>query len=236
MAPGRREAQDTVASHSCFGQLTDAQRSALIDVGRQKTASSTTILYQHGDPHRGFYLVISGTAHTYRLSRDGRMLVLRVLRPADSFAEAPLFHDGNSATHMATAETLEESRLLFIPKEPFRRFAARNPHLYPKLLQMLGNRLRGAVQQIDALSLQNVQQRLAGYLISQVPAEQKSRASALTVELDVPKAVLAAELGTVPETLSRTLGRLEQRNLIRSEDSKIVLTGISELRRLSQDN
>jgi CRP-like cAMP-binding protein len=173
MVSACREVQEAVGSHSCFGQLTDSQRSALIDVGRQKTASSTTILYQHGDPHRGFYLVISGTAQTYRLSPDGRMLVLRVLRPADSFAEAPLFDDGNSATHMATAEPLEESRLLFIPKEPFRRFAARNPHLYPKLLQMLGNRLRGAVRQIDALSLQDVQQRLAGYLISQVPASRR---------------------------------------------------------------
>lgn len=235
MTSGRRETQDAVAYHSCFGQLTDVQRSALIEVGRQKTVSSTTILFQHGDPYRGFYLVISGTAHTYRLSRDGRMLVLRVLRPADTFAESPSFEQGDPTTHMATAETLEESRLLFIPKEPFRRFAAENPQVYPKLLQMLGNRLRGAVGQIDALSLQDVQQRLAGYLVSQVPTEEENQADVPTVELDVPKAVLAAELGTVPETLSRTLGRLEQRNLIRNEASKIVLTGMSGLRRISWD-
>jgi CRP/FNR family transcriptional regulator len=162
------------------------------------------------------------------------MLVLRVLRPTESFAESPLFEQGNSATHMATAETLEESRMLFIPKRPFRRFVAENPQVYPKLLQTLGNRLRGAVQQIDALSLQDVKQRLAGYLIRQVSPEEKNRATVPTVELDVPKAVLAAELGTVPETLSRTLSRLEQRNLIRSEASRIVLTEMSGLRRLSR--
>jgi CRP-like cAMP-binding protein len=234
MVSACRKVQEAVGSHSCFGQLTDSQRLALINVGRQTTLSSTTILFQHGDPYRGFYLVISGTAQTYRLSPDGRMLVLRVLQPTESFAESPLFEQGDSATHMATAETLEESRMLFIPKRPFRRFAAENPQVYPKLLQMLGNRLRGAVRQIDALSLQDVQQRLAGYLMRQVSGEEKNRATAPTVELDVPKAVLAAKLGTVPETLSRTLTRLEQRNLIRSEASKIVLTGMSELRRLSR--
>lgn len=165
------------------------------------------------------------------------MLVLRVLQSGESFGESPLFEEGDSATNTATAESLRESGLLFIPKKPFRRFAARNSQLYPKLLQMMGNRLRGAVRQIDSLSLQSVQQRLAGYLISQVPAEEKScRPSTLTVDLDVPKAVLAAELGTVPETLSRTLSRLEQRDMIRSEESKIVLTSYSELRRLSQAN
>lgn len=236
MASGWREAQDAVASHPCFGQLADGQCSAVIDVGRKLAAPSETVLFHRGDCHRGFYLVISGTAHTYRLSRDGRMLVLRVLRPSESFAESPLFEHRDPTTYMATAEMLEESRLLFIPKEAFREFAAENPRVYPKLLQMLGNRPRGAVRQIDALSLQDVQQRLAGYLANRVPVEEEGLAEAPTVELDVPKAVLAAELGTVPETLSRTLSRLEQRSLIRNEDSKIVLTGISELRRLSKDS
>jgi CRP-like cAMP-binding protein len=234
MTSGRKDPQNAVANHSCFGQLAEGQRSALIDVGRELAASSETVLFRRGDCYRGFYLMISGTAHTYRLSRDGRMLVLRVLRPTESFAGSPLFEYGDPTTHTSTAETLEESKLLFIPKEPFRRFAADNPQVYPKLLQMLGNRLRGAVGQIDALSLQDVEQRLAGYLVSQVGDEEESQADAPTVELDVPKAVLAAALGTVPETLSRTLSRLEQRNVIRGEASTILLTGISELRRLSR--
>lgn len=233
MVSARREVKNAVSSHSCFGQLTDAQCSALIDLGKHKTVPSEAILFQHGDPYRGLYILISGSIHTYRLSPEGRMLVLRVLQPAESFAEGPLFEQNDFATNTATAETLGKSKLLFIPKKPFRRFAARNPHVYPMLLQMMGNRLREAVRQIDALSLQDVQQRLASYLIRQVP-EEKSRTTAPTVELDVPKAVLAAELGTVPETLSRTLSRLEQRDLIRSEASKIVLTRISELRRLSR--
>lgn len=234
MTLSRKKVEEAVASHSCYGQFSITERSKLIDLGMQKTIASESILFQHGDPYRGFYIVIEGTLHTYRLSRKGRMLVLRDLQPTESFAEGPLFEEHDPIRYTTTAETLADSRLLFIPKERFRRFAARNPQVYPRLLQVLGNRLRRAVRQIDALSLQDVQQRLAGYLVSQASAEENDQTAVPTIKLNVPKSVLAAKLGTVPETLSRTLSRLERHNFIRSEASKIVLVGISELRRLSQ--
>lgn len=234
MASSRREVEEAIAAHPCFDQLPDVQQSALIDLGREKRLSARKILFQCGDAYRGFYIVISGTLHTYRLSPEGRMLVMRVLRQDESFAISPLFEENGSSTYTATAESLRESRLLFIPQRSFRKFASSNPQVYPKLLQMLGSRVREAVRQIDTLSLQSVQQRLAGYLVGQVPAGEKSPVEAPTVELDVPKTVLAAELGTVPETLSRTLRKLEQRDLIQSEASEIVLTGLSGLRRLSR--
>ena len=53
-----------------------------------------------------------------------------------------------------------------------------------------------------------------------------------TVELDIPKSVLAAELGTVPETLSRALRTLQDKDLIRTEDADIVLTDVRGLRHL----
>jgi CRP/FNR family transcriptional regulator len=57
-----------------------------------------------------------------------------------------------------------------------------------------------------------------------------------TVELDIPKSVLAAELGTVPETLSRALRQLEEQDLIRSNPSEIALTDVRGLRQLGRDN
>jgi DNA-binding MarR family transcriptional regulator len=47
--------------------------------------------------------------------------------------------------------------------------------------------------------------------------------------------VLAAELGTVPETLSRALRALEEKDLIRSDPSEIALTDVRGLRRLSHE-
>ncbi len=87
----RTQITDAMSDHAFFGGLTPEEREALIDLGRTETAASGTILFQHGDAYRGFYLIINGAVHIYRLSSEGRMLVLHVLRSGESFAEVPLF-------------------------------------------------------------------------------------------------------------------------------------------------
>ncbi len=100
----------------------------------------------------------------------------------------------------------------------------------------MANRLRSAVRQLDAMSLQDVQERLARRLVEQVPTVPDDPDTRPTVELDVPKSVLAAELGTVPETLSRALRALEEEGLIRSRPSEIALTDVRGLRQLVRRN
>jgi CRP/FNR family transcriptional regulator len=99
----------------------------------------------------------------------------------------------------------------------------------------MAQRLREAVHQLDAVSLQGVQERLARHLVKQVPTVPDDPETIPTVELDIPKSVLAAELGTVPETLSRALRSLEEKELIRSESSEIALMDVRGLRRLGHD-
>ncbi len=232
----RTRLEDAMTNHAFFGGLDSEERDSLIDLGRMQTAPSGTILFQHGDAYRGFYLTIDGAVHIYRLSSEGRMLVLHVIRPGESFAEVPLFEQDDGDTYPATAETLEDSTLLFFPKEAFLSFINRNPHAALHMLGQLAGRLRAAVHQLDAVSLQDVQERLARRLVEQVPAVPDDPNTLPTIELDVPKSVLAAELGTVPETLSRALRALEEEGFIRSEASEIALTDVRGLRRLVRRN
>lgn len=227
---------DAMANHAFFGGLDPEERDALIDLGRVETEASGTILFQHGDPYRGFYLLVDGAVHIYRLNPEGRMLVLHVMRTGESFAEVPLFEQDDEDTYPATAETLKGSALLFFPKEAFLSFVDRNPHAALHMLGQMANRLRSAVRRLDAMSLQDVQERLARRLVNQVPTVPDEPDTLPTIELDVPKSVLAAELGTVPETLSRALRTLEEEGLIRSRSSEIALTDVRGLRRLVRRN
>jgi len=223
---------DATEHHAFFGGLSAEGRERLIDLGQVCTAASGTILFQCGDAYRGFYLLVEGGVHVYRLSPEGRMLVLHVIRPGESFAEVPLFEMGDGDTYPATAETLSDSTLLFFPADAFLSFVDAHPRSALHMLGQLAGRLRSAVRQLDAVSLQDVQERLARYLVEQVPTVPDAPDTAPTVELDIPKSVLAAELGTVPETLSRALRALEEEALIRTEDAEIALTDVRGLRHL----
>jgi CRP/FNR family transcriptional regulator len=117
--------------------------------------------------------------------------------------------------------------MLFIPAEPFLAFVDAHPKVALRMLGEMAQRLREAVRQLDAVTLQDVQGRLARYLSEQMPAATEPP----TIELDIPKSVLAAELGTVPETLSRALRSLEEDDLIQSDASTITIADPEGLRR-----
>jgi len=220
--------------HAFFGGLSPEERDRLIEIGQPRSVAAGTVLFQCGDAYRGFYLLLEGGVQIYRLSPEGRMLVLHVIRPGESFAEVPLFEEDDGDTYPATAETLSDSTLLFFPAEAFLSFVDAHPRSALHMLGELSGRLRNAVRQLDAVSLHDVQERLAQHLVEQVPTAPDDPDTSPTVELDIPKSVLAAELGTVPETLSRALRALEDEDLIRSGDSEIALTNVRGLRRVAQ--
>ncbi len=231
----RARIEEAMNDHAFFSGLSSEERNCLIDLAHLKTVASGTVLFQHGDPCRGFYLLLEGAVHIYRLSAEGRMLVLHVIRPGESFAEVPLFENQTDATYPATAETLSDSTLLFFPADPFLSFVDEHPRSALHMLGQMAERLRGAVQQLDAFSLHDVQERLARHLVEQVPASPAASEPPPTVDLDVPKSVLAAELGTVPETLSRAFRALEEQDLIRRGRARIALTDVRGLRRLARE-
>lgn len=220
------EVFDAMDHHPFFGKMTEAEREQVVSFGRIRTISRSTILFHTGDPHRGFYFVVEGTVQIYRLNDSGRMLVLHVIQPGESFAEVPLFDEEAADTYPATAETLERSTLLFLPKDEFLSFLDRHPRLYAGMLSQVSHRLREKVRHLDDLSLRDVKERLARYLW------EASDDSEDSVELSVPKSVLAAELGTVPETLSRALRDLEDEGLILRLDDRIDLRAPRRLSRM----
>jgi CRP/FNR family transcriptional regulator len=236
MSIARAQIEAIMEGHDFFGGVAPARREGLIDLGRVQEVEAGTILFQNGERYRGFYLLLEGAAHIYRLSPEGRMLVLHVIRSGESFAEVPLFEGAEDLTYPATAETLEDSTLLFFSAEAFLSFVDTHPRTALHMLGQMAKRLRGAVRQLDAVSLQGVQERLARHLVEQVPTVPDDPDRPPVVELDIPKSVLAAELGTVPETLSRALRALEEKDLIRSEASEIALTDVRGLRRLGHEN
>lgn len=230
------EIESLMEGHVFFGGVTPDERAALIDMGQVREVTSGTILFQHGERCRGFYLLLDGTVQIYRMSPEGRMLVLHVIRPGESFAEVPLFEEQDDPTYPATAEALSDSTVMFFPGDRFRVFVENHPNTALRMLGQMAGRLRDAVHQLDAVSLRDVQERLARHLVQQVPMTPDEPGRPPTVELDIPKSVLAAELGTVPETLSRALRQLEEQDLIRRAPSEIALTDVRGLRRLGRDD
>ena len=87
------------------------------------------------------------------------------------------------------------------------------------LLALLSSRLREFTIQVENLSLKEIPGRLASYLLY-ISREQGKRD---LIKLNISKVQLANVLGTGPESLSRALGNMKRKKLIKEEGINIRL-------------
>jgi CRP/FNR family transcriptional regulator len=163
-------------------------------------------LFHEGEPARGFYLVQSGAINVHRVSGAGKEQVIYVFRAGESFAEASL---ASATGYPANARAVEPSTVLLIPKAQILELIGRRPDLALRMLGSMSSHLRVLVGMLDDLTLKDVETRLLNWLV-----KHGRTAAGGVIQLPGTKRVLAAELGTSSETLSRTLARLRDRKMI----------------------
>jgi len=180
-------------------------------------------LFCEGDDADGFYIVGEGCIKVFKRSPGGREHILHLFRRGQVVAEAAVFDGGAFPAHAAA---LEEGQVVFIFKSEFLRLLRENPKLILKILAGITGKLREFATTIEELSLKDVSARLARYLLNNCDLNQRQP----VCRLGIPKAQLAARIGTVNETLSRTLTRLKLKGLIAETNAGIVLLEPQALR------
>lgn len=184
-------------------------------------------IFSEGDEGTGFYVLMSGRIKIFKVSLDGKEQILHIFGPGEPFGEVPVFAGQNFP---ANAEAMEESRIFFFPRKSFIYLIKRNPIIALNMLAVLSKRLRRFTQLIEDLSLKEVPGRLAAYLLY---LSESSRGKKL-LELDISKGQLASLLGTIPETLSRILGKMTRAGLIEIEGPRIRILDPAGLEDLAE--
>ena len=188
-------------------------------------------LFSEGEPTDGFYIVQNGAINLHRVSAAGKEQVIHLFRPIESFAEGTLAHEHG---YPANARATEASTVLLVPKRDFIDILRRRPELALRILGSMSQHLRVLVGLVDDLTLKDIETRVANWLLRRCPRLIDNRTA--EIKLDRTKRVLAAGLGTTSETLSRTLAKFRDKNLLRVKGNTIVLTNPRELQKLLQRN
>lgn len=194
-----------------------AAASRVVSVGKGED------LFLEGDACRGMFLLLSGSVKVYRAASSGREQIIALESPGGVIAELPLL-DGRA--YPASCAGMDDSRLLLVPRGAFEEMLRRKPELALGVLRVLGERLRHLVALVDELSLLEVPQRLAKYLLD----VSERRGPEFTLSLSNQE--IASRLGTVREIVSRNLHRLEQGGAIAIEGRKIRILDEQALRDL----
>ncbi len=175
-------------------------------------------VFREGERADGFFVVAKGRVKVFKLSEDGKEQVLHLIGPGQSFAEATIFEGG---TYPAHAEALEDCDLVFLPKRSFTDLLERNPRIALRMMASLSKWLKRMTDLVESISLRDVETRLVRFLSDELAGRGMARKDGTIYELDVSKNVLASRLGTVPETFSRALKKLQDEGKIRVKGKQI---------------
>lgn len=222
---------NTLRSCQLFVGLPPEDLEKIADVTVVKSLEKGEYLFHEGDPARGFYIVQRGAVNVHRVNAAGKEQIIHVFRTGDSFAEVAL---ASATGYPADARVIEPTQVLLVQKEGILALVKRQPELTLRMLGSMSSHLRVLVGQLEDLTLKDVETRLANWLVKRCPNPQGD--TAVTIELNMTKRVLAAELGTVSETFSRTLASFRARKLVSVKGKTITVSSPAALSSLLRRN
>jgi CRP-like cAMP-binding protein len=215
---------------SLFAELGDASLLALAERCVSRTHATGTVLFTAGEESRGLYMVESGRVRVYRTNTEGREQVLHVEGPGRAVAELPLLDAG---TYPASAVTLEESRLVFLPRAAFEHLYRTHPDIAQAIIRALGRRLRHLVHVAETLAFRDVAARLALLLVGYAENEGIETTAGVEMTLHRTQEELALEIGAARESVSRAMKELRTKGLVVVLDrERLLIPDVAKLRAL----
>lgn len=223
--------ENTLRSCQLFVGLPAADVRAVAGFTILKHLEKGDYLFHERDPSRGLYIVQRGAINVHRVNASGKEQVIHLFRPVESFAEATL---ATESGYPADARATESTTVLLIPKSDFVDLLRLRPELALRMLGSMSQHLRVLIGLLDDLTLKDMETRLANWLLKRSPRPLPN--DPVTIQLDRTKRLLAAEMGTTSETLSRTLAKFREQKLVQVKGNTITLTRPRALQKLLQAN
>jgi CRP/FNR family transcriptional regulator len=220
----------TIPSHlPLIRHLSESQQRDVLDAGHGKSLRKGDVLFHEQDPAEAMYAVVTGQVKLVRYSPGGKEMLLHLVQPGQTFAEAALFGSG---TYPATAVALKETRLWCLPSHRLEELIRRSPDLGLALVGSISVWTRTLAAKLELLTQRRVEERLAVYVLGR--AAGRDLQAGTSVALTEPKNLIAAQCGTAPEVLSRTFRRLEAEGILEVDGDTMRILDVERLRALAE--
>ncbi len=219
-----------------FSGLSDEELASFLKASSLLNFKKGELIFSDGDKARGFYIVIEGTVRIFKVSYQGKEHTLHILGPGEPFGEVAAF---TNIDYPAFSIALTPVKAIFLSKENFLKEIQRHPATALSMLGVLSLRLKAFNKMIEDLALKKAPSRLAAYLLSLIDIKALegniSEMAEKRVRLHISKNLLSTIIGTSAETLSRTLKKMEQADIIRREpNGDIYIRQIEPLKKLAE--
>ncbi len=183
-----------------------------------KVPANTTI-FNIGGACKQYLLLTGGKVSVKMLTKNGKSLLLYHVTPGQSCIITTSCLLGN-AHYPTFAETETEVEALSLSRQMFSQALDQSNVFRKFVFDGLGQRLADVMHRLETVNFTSIDSRLANTLLSR--GQDSSR-------IEVTHELLAEEIGTAREVVSRHLKKMETKGLLKLERGSIVLQNIEIL-------
>jgi len=189
------------------------------------------VLFVEGEPPRGVFVVCAGQAKLTATSVDGQSLTLRFVEAGEVLGLSSVV---SNIPYTVAADTLAASQVSFIPRLPFLQFLRAHTDVSLAVAKHLANELHTSWDQTRMLALApSTQAKVAQFLVAWAAQHGTEIPEGIRVALNMTHDEIAKTIGASRESVSRILGDLRVRGLIRVDRGIVVVLQPKGLRELT---
>ena len=205
------EIGDILDSCRWFAGIQGASRQRLVAMAQRRSYAKGRMIFRQDDPCPGIFIVGTGLVRVFKTAPSGKEHVLHLIAPGSVFAEVAAI---GGFPCPAFAEAVEATTCVLLPADPFNRALREDHALCLELLKAMTYWVRHFNALIEDIVLRDAAGRVARYLLERRDDPQG------TISLPSLKKHPASHLNLTSETLSRTLRRLIDLELLEETAGK----------------
>jgi CRP/FNR family transcriptional regulator len=184
----------------------------LVAAGRFQSIPEATQIYIEGDNCQGIAFVLSGEIRIYKIGETGREITLYEIGPGETcILNASCILSGS--TYPANAIVASDASILLVPSADFHELVTTHEKMRVFVFSLLSRRLATVMELVEEVAFGRMDQRLLDYLI------EKSEGG----RLETTHQIIANDLGTSREVVSRLLKDFERKQQVRLSRNLITL-------------
>lgn len=209
-----------------FAEVNDRILQSIAERSVSRHFQKDEVLFLAGEKSEGLYIIVDGSVRAFRESPDGREQVIHVERAGGTVAEVPVFDNGD---YPSTVAAEEDTNTLFIDKRDVRELCLQYPQIPLAAVKVLAGRLRRCAELVETLSLREVGQRVARFVLSEARTRGEQSPQGTVLTLMQTNQQIAARVGSVRDVVSRSFSRLQAEGLIVIDDRRLTIPDLSAL-------
>ena len=209
-----------------LGELADDEITALLQESELQTLKARDWLFRQDAPAHWFYIVINGVVRLARSAGDDRLATIRCVERGGTLGELSMV--SATGVYLYSAEALRRTHVLAIPAQHCRDLMDQQPQCRAEFMSRLALELTERLEDLALLTQADAMSRLVSYILRQLPGGRSK--TPRVVRLSIPKRWLASQLAMTPETLSRLLARLRDKDIISIDRQRLTVLDEQKLR------